>query len=147
MSLIKKILPLTAIVFIVIQFIRPAPNKSETVLQTDISNTFAIPENVNALLKTCYDCHSNNTNYPWYSSIQPMGWLIAEDIKDGKAKLNFNEFGSLSARRQKSKLQEILNSIRDGIMPLPSYTLLHKSARLTIEDRKLLIDWIEKNIQ
>ena len=124
---------------------QPARNQSGQVQQSDISNTYNIPDNVHVLLKNaCFDCHSNTTNYPWYSNIQPMGWLIAEDIKNGKTKLNFSELGSLSSRRQVSKLQEVENRIKDGTMPLPSYQFMHPSARLTEEERLLLIDWIQK---
>lgn len=134
--------------FIAIQFIRPARNQSGQVLQTDIANTIEIPSNVYVLLKNaCYDCHSNNTIYPWYSNIQPVAWLLAKDIKNGKAKMNFSEFGSLSRRKQISRLKEMENQIKDNEMPLPSYQLMHKNARLTLEDKTLLIDWIEKTNQ
>jgi hypothetical protein len=138
-----RILAALLIIFIAIQFIRPDRNISGQVFQTDISNTYSIPANVYTLLKNaCYDCHSNNTNYPWYSNIQPIGWFLANDIKNGKAKINFSEFGSLSSRRQISKLKGIENQIKDGSMPLPSYQLLHKEAQLTDGQKKLLIDWI-----
>ena len=133
------------IVFAVIQFMQPARNQSGQVLQTEFSNTYSIPNNVHTLFKNaCFDCHSNNTSYPWYSNIQPVGWLLAKDIKDGKAKLNFSEFGSISSRRQISKLQGVENRIKDGTMPLPVYQFMHPSARLTEEERRLLIDWIER---
>ena len=97
MNRLKQILFVLLIVFIGIQFMQPARNESGQVLQTDISKTYNIPNNVHTLFKNaCFDCHSKNTNYPWYSNIQPMGWLIARDIKNGKAKLNFSELGSIS---------------------------------------------------
>ena len=133
------------VVLIVIQFIRPVPIKSGQALPTDISNTYNIPENVNALLKNaCYDCHSNNSAYPWYANIQPIAWLIAHDIKEAKEKYNFSEFGLLSRRKQISRLQEMENSIKDETMPLLLFKWMHKSARLTNEDKKLLIEWVEK---
>jgi len=149
MKLIKKILltilVVIVIAFISIQFIRPARNLSGQVLQTDISKTYNIPENVFSIFKNaCYDCHSNNTNYPWYSNIQPVGWLLAKDVENGKAMINFSEFGSLSARRQISKLKGIENRIKDGTMPLPTYQLLHKDAQLTNGQKDLLISWIQK---
>jgi hypothetical protein len=114
-------------------------------LQTDLSKTYSIPNNVHTLFKNaCFDCHSNNTSYPWYSNIQPIGWILAKDIENGKAKVNFSEFGSLSSRRQISKLQGVENRIKDGTMPLPEYQFMHPSARLTEEERRLLIDWIQK---
>ncbi|QQS37184.1 MAG: heme-binding domain-containing protein [Ignavibacteriales bacterium] len=134
------------IIFIAIQFIRPdRSNISGQTLQTDISKTFNIPDSEFSILKNaCYDCHSNNTNYPWYSNIQPVGWLLAQDIKNGKAQINFSEFGSLSRRRQISKLRGIENQIKDGTMPLPAYRLLHKQAQLTTEQKKLLINWFRE---
>ena len=133
------------IVFGAIQFVQPARNISGQVLQTDISKIYNAPDDVYALLKNaCYDCHSNNTNYPWYSNIQPVGWLLAMDIKNGKEKINFSEFGSNSPRRQISKLQGIANRIKDGSMPLPPYQLMHKNARLTKEEKELIIGWIQK---
>jgi hypothetical protein len=148
MKRIKKILRvmlfIILIAFIVIQFIRPARNLSGQVLETDILKTFNVPGNVSTLLKNaCYDCHSNNTNYPWYSNIQPVGWLLAEDIKDAKAELNFSEFGSLSSRRQISKLKNVASRIKDGTMPLPMYQLMHPEARLTKDERQLLVEWVE----
>lgn len=145
MNRVKQILFALLILFIVIQFVQPARNQSGQVLQTDISPTYAVPENLQTLFKNaCYDCHSNNTNYPWYSMIQPIGWILTKDIKDGKAKLNFSEFGSISPRRQMSKLQNVENRIKDGTMPLPAYQFIHPRARLTEEEKQLLIDWIQQ---
>ncbi|HEX9657080.1 MAG TPA: heme-binding domain-containing protein [Bacteroidota bacterium] len=145
MKRVKQILLVLLIVFVVIQFMQPARNQSGQVLQTEFSNTYSIPNNVYTLFKNaCFDCHSNNTSYPWYSNIQPIGWILAKDIENGKAKVNFSEFGSLSSRRQISKLQGVENRIKDGTMPLPEYQFMHPSARLTEEERRLLIDWIQK---
>ena len=142
MSRIKKIQFTVLILFIAIQFIQPARNKNEQVLATDISKTVSVPQNVQATLKTaCYDCHSNNTQYPWYTNIQPVGWMMARHIKNGKAELNFSDFGSYSTRRQMSKLRSIGNSIKDGAMPISSYTIIHKNARLTNKEKAQIIDW------
>jgi len=144
---VKKILLISGILFIVLQFIRPVHNKSSQVLTTDISKVITVPDTVLTLLKhTCYDCHSNNTDYPWYSNVQPMGWLMAYHIKQAKKQLNFSDFGSYSQRRQLSKLDGIANSIKDGIMPLKSYKIMHKSARLSPDEKLLLINWIQQSI-
>lgn len=136
------------IVFIIIQFIQPARNQSGQELPAEFSRTYSIPSNVHTLFKNaCFDCHSNNSSYPWYFNIQPVGWILARDIENGKAKVNFSEFGSLSSRRQISKLQEVENRIKDGTMPLPVYQFMHPSARLTEEERRLLIDWIQKTTE
>lgn len=146
MSRIKKIGLSVLVIFFAIQFIQPAHNKSDGILATDISKIVAIPDSIQVLVKiACYDCHSNNTNYPWYSNIQPMGWLMAKHIKQGKAVLNFSEFGNYSRRKQLSKLTGIANSIRDGNMPLASYQWIHKNARLDTIEKGLLINWVQQS--
>ena len=112
MSLKKKILLVLFTGLVAIQFIQPAHNKRGQVLPTDFANFYAVPANVVSILKNaCYDCHSNNTIYPWYANIQPMAWMLERHIKQGKEKLTFNDFGSYTNRRQISKLKEILNQV------------------------------------
>ena len=133
------------IVFIAIQFFRPVLNKSNQVSDTDISKMVITSDSILSVLKnSCYDCHSNNTNYPWYSNVQPMGWLMAKHIKKGKDELNFSEFGSYSPRRQLSKLNGIANSIKDNLMPLSSYKMMHKNAQLSKYEKALLINWVQQ---
>jgi hypothetical protein len=130
-----------------VQFKPASLNQNTVVLSTDFTKTFKVPENVQILLKkSCYDCHSNNTNYPWYNKVQPLSWVLENHIKEGKEELNFSEFGVYSKRRQKSKLKSILNQIKDDEMPLSSYTLIHRESRLTISDKKEVITWINKMI-
>lgn len=146
MSLAIKILLTVGIIFIALQFIQPVHNKSGQVLASDISKAVSISDSVQAVLKNaCYDCHSNNTNYPWYSNVQPMGWLMAKHITKGKEVLNFSEFGNYSTRRQLSKLDGIANSIKDDIMPLSSYKLMHKNAQLTPNEKMLVINWVKQS--
>ncbi len=145
MTGLKKITLVIAIALVVIQFIRPSQNKSKHVGHTDISNIYSVPQNVQIILgRSCYDCHSYTTRYPWYVNIQPAGWLMANHIKNGKAILNFNDFGTYSPRKQMTKLREIEMSIEDGTMPLSSYLLIHKDARLNLSDKKQITDWIDK---
>jgi len=130
------------IVFVAIQFIQPARNTNPQVIATRSIMQYNVPSNVEVLLRTaCFDCHSNNTRYPWYASVQPMGWLLADHIKDGKAELNFDEFGILSKRRQLSKLKSIAGSVKDGSMPIASYTWMHRDAKLSAENKALIINW------
>jgi hypothetical protein len=144
MRILKKILLVLLIVFIAIQFIQPARNKNGQVLPTDISKTVSVPENVQTILQNaCYDCHSNNTNYPWYNYMQPTAWILANHIKHGKKDLNFSDFGSYSNRRQQSKLKSIASQIKDEEMPLYSYTIIHKNARLSKEEKTLIINWAQ----
>jgi len=145
MSKTIKILLGIGLVLIAIQFIQPARNISSQILATDISKTVKVSDSVQAVLKkACYDCHSNNTNYPWYSNIQPVGWFLANHVSEGKKRLNFSEFGSYPQRRQQSKLNDIANEVQDGGMPLSSYTLIHKEARLTENEKSLVIKWTQQ---
>lgn len=145
MRLGPKILSGLCIGFVAIQFIQPARNKSTQVLPTDIINLVSVPDQVSGILQnSCYDCHSNNTRYPWYSFIQPGGWLMASHIRKGKTDLNFSEFGSYSTRKQQGKLQAITNSINDKTMPLRSYTLLHSAAKLSADEKVVLLDWVKR---
>lgn len=143
MKLFQRILLLLLILFIAIQFIRPERNTNAALLPVDISNTVYVPENVSAILKnSCYDCHSNNSRYPWYMNIQPMGWIMSDHIKDGKKDLNFSEFGNYSRRKQTNKLRGIETTIREGEMPIYSYTILHDDAKLNGTEKKIITDWV-----
>ena len=138
----KKASLVAATVFVLIQFIQPARNESGQVLDTDISKTVAVPESVQGILaRSCFDCHSNNTHYPWYTYIQPGGWFMAYHVRNGKDKLNFSEFGAYSKRRQGSKLESIGKQIEDDAMPLRSYRWLHRSARLSQPEKDAVIQW------
>ena len=147
MSRAKMILSTLLLLFVAIQFIRPSRNKTIGVPKADLVNHFNVPGEVAGILKTsCYDCHSNNTQYPWYTNIQPVGWLLAKHIKEGKEELNFNEFANYSRRRQLSKIKATHNTIKDGSMPLPSYTFIHTNAKLSQENRALILSWTSKTI-
>ena len=147
MSRIKKVSVILLVVLIAIQLVQPAQNTSGQVLQTDISKTVSLPENVQTILQTaCYDCHSNNTRYPWYNYLQPVGWILANHVKKGKKDLNFSDFGSYPARRQQSKLTAIADQVRDGKMPLYSYKIIHKKARLTKEEKSVIIHWAQNEM-
>ncbi len=130
---------------ILIQLWQPARNDNEQVLATDITKVITLPEKVQHLLKkSCYDCHSNKTEYPWYARVQPMAWFISRHIRGGKSKLNFSDFGSYTPRRQSNKLKTIASVIKKQEMPLASYLLLHPAARLSEAERKMLITWAER---
>jgi Haem-binding domain len=138
----KKAALVAVTIFVLIQFVQPARNESGQVLDTDISKIVALPERVQGILaRSCFDCHSNNTHYPWHTYIQPGGWFMAYHVRNGKEKLNFSEFGAYSKRRQGSKLESIGKQIEAGEMPLPSYLLLHENAELSPSEKELLINW------
>jgi hypothetical protein len=140
----KKIALVLAIALIAVQFIRPEKNISskENTGKSSISSKYSVPENVNKILKvSCYDCHSNNTVYPTYANIQPLGWWINHHIEEGKHELNFDEFATYSIRKQYKKFDKMADEVKDGGMPLKSYTLIHKNAILSIEQKELLTNW------
>jgi len=146
MKITKRVFLLIGVIFVILQFFRPDRSNKGTISDNDISKAINISDSVYAILKkACYDCHSNNTDYPWYSNVQPVGWLLARDIKLAKENLNFNEFGTYNQRRQLSKLNAIAEEIDENAMPLPSYRLMHKDARLLPAEKRLLIDWGENS--
>ena len=122
---------------------RTAKNLSSTINPNDITLAHYVPTNVLQVLKTsCYDCHSNNTVYPWYASVQPVALWLGNHITDAKDELNFSEFGSYSIRRKYKKLEEISKEIKEGEMPLTSYTNIHWDAKLDESKKLLLANWI-----
>ncbi|WP_027392772.1 heme-binding domain-containing protein [Aquimarina latercula] len=145
MKFLKIIAWVALIALIVIQFFPVDKNESYTTLETDFMMVNKVPLDIENQLKvSCYDCHSNNTAYPWYSKIQPAAWFLENHIKEGKAELNFNEWSNYSDRRKRSKLRSIIKQIENGEMPMDSYTLIHKDAILSENDKKVVIDFIAK---
>jgi Haem-binding domain len=139
----KRLFLLLLVAFIAIQFFRPEKNSSEGVSPNDITTKYKVPDDVMAVLKTsCYDCHSNNTVYPWYSNIQPVAWWLKDHIDDGKKELNFSEFASYRIGRQYRKLEEINGEIKEGKMPLNSYTVIHTDAKLSDQQKLAVANWV-----
>ena len=144
MKRLKGLILFIIIVLAGIQFIPVKRNIDTNVLLTDFILTYKPPEKVSNILKTsCYNCHSNNTDYPWYSYVQPVGMYLQGHINEGKENLNLSEFGNYSDRRQKSKLISMINQINENEMPLPAYTLIHRDAKLSEEDKKEVIKFLE----
>lgn len=141
---IRKIAIIALIIFLLMQLYQPARNLDYgQVLPVHIEKLYVMPQNVQKILSTsCYDCHSNNTHYPWYSYVQPARAFLDSHIKDGKKDLNFSEFGNYSKRKQQNKLKSIVKEIRSGGMPLSSYTLIHRNAILTAAQKQEIITWI-----
>jgi len=132
-------------VFAGVQFIPAKRNQSNTVSTSDFMSVYSVPKYIEAKIKvSCYDCHSNDTNYPWYNKVQPFALILEDHIKIGKEELNFSEFGGYSLRRQRTKLKSISSQIRYDKMPLLSYTFMHRDSKLTMSDKKLIVNWIEK---
>ena len=139
-----KFLVLTIVVlFILAQFYpRPEKNIQQANNPADIALTTTVPEEVQGILKrSCYDCHSNYTAYPWYSSMQPLASWLGDHITEGKKELNFSEFGTYSLRKKYKKFEEIIKVVEDGEMPLRSYTIVHSKASLDNDKSLALIRW------
>lgn len=145
-KIIKKILIIGFVIFLLMQLYQPARNLGyEQDLTTNFTKVYNVPKKVEIILRTsCYDCHSNNTNYPWYSYIQPVRMVMESHINEGKENLNFNEWGNYSSRKQNNKLDRIAKQIQSNEMPLASYTLIHKNATLSATQKKEVLDWINK---
>lgn len=151
----KKILYGLLIVLVVIQFIRPERNISEVPSANDIRVHYSVPADVESILKrACFDCHSNNTYYPWYTNIQPVGWWLQNHINEGKGELNFSEFAAYSPKKADHKLEEVVELVEEKEMPLKSYTWVHKEAVLNAQEIETLVNWanslratIQPNIQ
>lgn len=142
-KILKRAFQILIVVLIVIQFIRPEKNIAEGISNNDISKIYPVPENVQAILKTsCYDCHSNNTVYPWYSKIQPVAWWLNNHIVEGKRELNFSEFASYRIGRQYRKLDEINKEVKEDAMPLNSYLWIHKNAKLDEQQKLTVANWV-----
>jgi len=141
----KKLGVLILIIVVVIQFVQPMRNTSDDLEENDISKVYPIPQELHAMLKQkCYDCHSNNTRYPWYVNVQPIGWWLAAHVHDGKQELNFSEFKTYPTERAAHKLEEIGEVTRDGSMPIKAYTLFHEDAALTQADKQAIFDWLKQ---
>lgn len=138
----KKLFIGLVLLLVIIQFIQPEKNIAATPSKNAIANKYTVPEDVSTILKTsCYDCHSNNTVYPWYSNIQPGAWFMAHHIDEGKRELNFDEFLSYPNRKAAHKLEEVAEVVEKHEMPLSSYTLIHTNAKLNDQQIKILKDW------
>lgn len=140
--MIKKIFLFLLIGLVIIQFFRPKKNKAEGQQPNYIGHAFTVPTDVKTILeKACNDCHSNNTKYPWYAQVQPVLWWLNSHIKDGKKHLNYDEYTNRSLRYQYHKMEETVEMIRDGKMPLDSYTWVHKDAKLSKEEKAKITNW------
>ncbi len=142
MTFLKRALLGLLIIFLGAQFFRPEMNMTTEAQPAAISAQFVVtPPLHNVLRESCFDCHTNNTVYPWYAHIQPVGWWLADHIKEGKEHLNFDEFLDYSPRKQYHAFEEVREMIEKDEMPIPSYTILHEDAILSEETSMMILDW------
>jgi hypothetical protein len=134
----RRILPIVAFVLTLL-FIQLAPvERTNPPVEKEIS----VPGNVKAVLRNaCYDCHSNQTVWPWYSSIAPVSWLLVSDVTNGREELNFSTWNRYPAKKQSEKRKKVWEEVKDGEMPPLPYRLLHPEARLSTGEKELLRNW------
>jgi len=136
MSKRRKVFIVIGLLLLGIQFV-PVPRENPPV-----AAAITPPDEVQVLLEgSCFDCHSNQTVWPWYSRVAPVSWLIYRDVKKGRSELNFSEWGAYTDRRRDHKLEELEEKVGEGEMPLKFYLPLHPEAQLSEAERQTLIDW------
>jgi hypothetical protein len=139
----KKILLAILAVVVLIQFIRPEKNNSQN-YSNDISKVVDVPTEVQEILKTsCNDCHSNNTVYPWYSEIAPISWYLASHVNEGKEHLNFSEWTVYNENQKSHIIKDIEEELEEQKMPLKSYLIIHKDAKMTEDQYNTLLNWVK----
>lgn len=139
------ILALLLAAILLIQLIRPAQNLGELQTPEDFIQASMVPDTLARIFQnSCYDCHSNSTNYPWYGKIAPASWILNKHIKKGKANLNFSSWGDMDYAQKISQLDQICSECTEGSMPLRSYLFIHRSARLGPAEIEAICSWVEK---
>ena len=134
---------LLAVLFIAAQFIRPEKNLGQD-SPGHIFNQVELPGELRQnLQEACMDCHSDRTNYQWYNNIAPVSWMVSRHVAEGKKSLNFSEWGNFSNFDKITALDGIYKEVKEDKMPLKSYSLIHKSARLSKEEKEKLITWAD----
>ncbi|MEL0643371.1 heme-binding domain-containing protein [Olleya sp. Ti.3.14] len=145
MKLLKKIGLVLLLVFIVAQFFSPEKNQGNTEdLTAFLNETKPSPEVKTILETTCFDCHSSNTNYPWYDKITPINFWLNEHVEDGKKHLDFSKWSDYSIERKDHKFEELAEEVEEKKMPLPSYTWTHGDAKLSDSQIKAVVDWVNQ---
>ena len=140
----KKILIIIIVAFVLIQFFPIDKNNPVVTPKMDFLKIKNTPEKTaNLIRNSCYDCHSNESKYPWYSNVQPFAWFLENHIEEGRKELNFSTFATYEKKRQVKKLQEAIEKIEKGEMPLDSYVILHPEAKLSEADKKEMIEYFK----
>ena len=144
MKWIKRFFVVALVVFIFMQFISPDKNEADmdyASVEAFLAETKPVPEVAAVLKETCFDCHSDQTRYPWYAEVAPVSYWLSDHIKDGKKHLNFSKWSEYSVKRKEHKLEEVVEMIEAREMPLDSYTWTHEEARLSDAQVEAIIIW------
>ena len=140
----KKILIGLVCLFVIAQFFRIDKTNPPVTASNDLLHISSAPENIKTIMKAaCYDCHSNETKYPWYMDIAPISWWTKRHVNNARASLNYSEWIGYTADAKKHKLEESALKVRKKWMPISSYLLAHPEARITEEERETLAAWFE----
>ena len=140
----KKILIIIIVAFILIQFFPIDKNNPVATPKMDFLQIKDTPEKTaNLIRNSCYDCHSNESKYPWYANIQPFGWFLENHIQEGRKELNFSTFATYEKKRQTKKLDEAVEMLEKNEMPLDSYVIAHAEAKLSAADKKEVIEYFK----
>lgn len=132
-------------IVVIIQLIPSGRPEVITENSNDLLSNNVLPDSVSDLLRSaCYDCHSNETVYPWYAYVAPVSWLVSRDIKLGRDKMNLSDWEAKSKVDKAKILGEIQEEVEDGVMPMPIYVLMHPGAELTLKQRNKLIEWTDE---
>jgi hypothetical protein len=141
-KLSKWLLIVLLVAFVGIQFVRPKRVNPPINERMTMFATGKVPPDVQAILqRSCADCHSHATVWPWYSNVAPVSWLVAEDVVDARKEMNFSVWGDYTPKRAEHKLEELCEQVEQREMPLKKYTFLHPSAKLSDADRRRLCEW------
>jgi hypothetical protein len=145
----KRIFKFAGLVFVVLliflQFFRPEKNQGSPEQEQDLLRVSIVPDSLASILRSsCYDCHSNHTNYPWYSRLSPVSWYLDKHIREGKSDLNLSEYGLMDRAEKIGALSDIYDALEAGTMPLPSYLLIHRNARMNQDEMDALMDWVDQ---
>jgi hypothetical protein len=140
--LIRRALLAAFVLLVGAQFVPVDRSNPPSDPRQSLAATAELPAPVAAALdRSCRDCHSHETRWPWYSRVAPASWLLAHDVAEGRSHLNFSEWALLDNRRRARRLEEICDEITAGAMPDPKYLLLHPDARLAPGEIKAICDW------
>lgn len=139
----KRILSGVIILLVLIQFVRIDKTNPKVIPENDFINITNPSEDIAMVLKnSCYDCHSNESTYPWYTNIAPISWWTKHHINEGRRHINFSEWGDYPLDKLNHKLEECYEEIEEGKMPMTSYTIAHPDAKMTTEQKNKLKEWL-----
>ena len=141
-KILRWLVILLAAGFVIIQFYRlPRTNPAIDPTQSIESHLQMSPATAAILDRSCNDCHSNKTRWPWYTNVAPVSWFVIRHVEDGRNDLNFSNWGGYDRNKQSRRLREMCELVQDGVMPLSSYTPLHPGSELSAEDKKAFCEW------